>query len=59
MSASSSPLFVYETILKIFLHEKRLNFQIALVAKKRGGAQANALSGPPGEYGRKAKTQRN
>jgi hypothetical protein len=23
------------------------------------GAQANALSTPPGEYGRKAKTQRN
>ena len=24
-----------------------------------GGAQANAVSRPPGEYGRKAKTQRN
>ncbi len=24
-----------------------------------GGAVANALSGPPGDYGRKAKTQRN
>ncbi len=31
--------------------------QVSGFAKR--GAQANALSEPPGEYGRKAKTQRN
>jgi len=29
------------------------------LASLLAGVQANALSGPPGEYGRKAKTQRN
>jgi len=32
---------------------------LGVVGIDPGSAEANALSAPPGEYGRKAKTQRN
>ncbi len=33
--------------------------RLGVVGLKAGGAEANAISLPPGDYGRKVKTQRN